>query len=289
MLIEMIWEAGLDTLTDGIKLVPFLFLTYLVMEYMEHRMSHKTEQMIKKSGKWGPFIGALLGTVPQCGFSTAAANLYAGRIITLGTLFSVYLSTSDEMLPILISEQVSFRIIGKILLVKLLIGMAAGFLIDAAIQKRKGNAEGHRIDHICEHQNCHCNEGKIFRSAFSHTVQILAFILVISLILNLAIGLAGEEQLALFLSGKPVLGPVLAGIVGLIPNCAASVLLTRLYLEGLLQAGAMTAGLLVGAGVGLLVLFRVNDSIKENIRITILLYAIGVISGIIIETAGLVF
>lgn len=288
-MIEITGEAVLDTLIDGIKLVPFLFLTYLVMEYIEHRMSHKTEQVIKKSGKWGPLVGSLLGTIPQCGFSTAAANLYAGRIITLGTLFSVYLSTSDEMLPILISEQVSFTVIGRILLIKIVIGMAAGFLIDATIRKRKENEKGHRIEHLCEHQNCHCKDGRMFQSALSHTLQILLFIMGISLILNMVIGFMGEEQLALLLNGKPVLGPMLAGIVGLIPNCAASVLLTRLYLEGLLQAGAMTAGLLVGAGVGLLVLFKVNNDTKENIKITILLYAIGVISGIIMETAGLVF
>lgn len=286
----MILDVIMDTLIDGIKLVPFLFLTYLIMEYIEHRTGKKTEQMIKKSGKWGSFIGGVLGVVPQCGFSTAASNLYAGRIITLGTLFSIYLSTSDEMLPVLISEQADPAVILKILIVKMVIGIAAGFVIDGVIKNKLGRKEEElRIEHMCDHEHCHCGEGKIFQSAVNHTMQIFLFILLISFFINLAIGLIGEEKISVILSGKPVIGPVLAGLVGLIPNCAASVALTQLYLEGILSAGSMIAGLLAGAGVGLLVLFRVNDNLKENIRITVLLYIIGVISGIIIETAGLSF
>lgn len=286
----MILDVIMDTFIDGIKLVPFLFLTYLIMEYIEHRTGKKTEQMIKKSGKWGPFIGGALGVVPQCGFSTAASNLYAGRIITLGTLFSIYLSTSDEMLPVLISEQADPAVILKILLVKMVIGIAAGFVIDGVIKNKFGRKEEElRIEHMCDHEHCHCGEGKIFQSAVNHTMQIFLFILLISFLLNLAIGLTGEEKISMILSGKPVIGPMLAGLLGLIPNCAASVALTQLYLEGILSAGSMIAGLLAGAGVGLLVLFRVNDNLKENIRITVLLYIIGVISGIIIETAGLSF
>jgi len=285
----MIFHVVEHTLLDSIKLLPFLFVTYLIMEYIEHKAGNKTQYMIKKSGKMGPFIGGLLGIVPQCGFSAAASNLYAGRIITMGTLLAVFLSTSDEMLPILISEQVAFPVIIKILAVKAFIGIAAGFTIDLFLRKKTDKEEHLRIDHICDHEHCHCDEGKIAVSALRHTIQIFVFIILITFVLNILIETIGEEALAGFLSGMPILGPIVAGIVGLIPNCASSVIITQLYLQGVLSAGSMMAGLLVGAGVGVLVLFRVNDRIKENIQITALLYIVGVIAGIIIETAGLAF
>ena len=286
----MIFHAVEHTISDSIKLLPFLFITYLIMEYIEHKTSEKTERMIKKSGKLGPFIGGILGIVPQCGFSAAASNLYAGRIITMGTLLAVFLSTSDEMLPILISEQVALPVIAKILVTKALIGIVAGFLIDFFIKKKVHKEEEHlRIEHICDHEHCHCEEGKIMTSALRHTLQIFLFILLITFVVNILIETIGEETLAGLLSGKPVIGPIIAALVGLIPNCASSVIITQLYLEGVLSAGSMIAGLLVGAGVGVLVLFRVNDNIKENMKITTLLYGIGVIAGIIIETAGLAF
>ena len=288
----MILDVIADTLIDAIKLLPFLFVTYLVMEYIEHKAGDRAEEMVQKAGEFGPLIGSVLGVFPQCGFSAAASNLYAGRIITLGTLISIFLSTSDEMLPIFISEQVPVMTVLKILGVKVVIGMAAGFLIDLVIRKKQyGEAEHEhlKIEEMCHHQHCHCAEGKILKSAFSHTMQIFFFIIIVSFVLNFLIGIIGEESLSGILSGKQVLGPVLAGLVGLIPNCAASVVLTQLYLEGMLNAGSMIAGLLVGAGVGLLVLFRVNDNVKENFKITLMLYVIGVISGIIIETAGLIF
>lgn len=283
MFLDMVW----DTLKDGCKLLPFLFLTYLIMEAIEHKAGTKAERTIQKSGKWGPFIGALLGAVPQCGFSAAASNLYAGRIITLGTLFSVFLSTSDEMLPVLISEQVAPLVILKILGMKIIIGMAAGFLVDLVLRRKKNKKEVQlQIEHMCEHQHCHCGEGKIFKSALHHTLQIFSFILLISFFLNLLIGVVGEESLSAFLTGKKLMGPVLAGLVGLIPNCAASVVITQLYLEGLLTTGSMLSGLLAGAGVGLLILFKVNDDKKENLQITGLLYGIGVVVGIVTDVAG---
>ena len=280
----MFFDAVTDALLDGIKLLPFLFITYLVMEYIEHKTSQKTEQILQKSGKWGSVLGGILGIVPQCGFSAAASNLYAGRIITLGTLFAVFLSTSDEMLPILISEQVHPMTIAKILGMKAAIGMIAGVAIDLWVRRKKDNAkEELRIDHICDHQHCHCGEGMIIKSALSHTFQIFFFILLISCLLNLLISMIGEARIGEFLSARPILGPVLAGLVGLIPNCASSIALTQLYLEGMLGAGSMLAGLLSGTGVGLLVLFKVNDSLKENIQITCALYGIGVAVGILIE------
>lgn len=286
----MIRDMILDTLSDGIKLLPFLFITYLVMEYIEHKAGNKAMRIMQKSGKWGPVIGGALGIVPQCGFSTAASSLYAGRIITLGTLFSVFLSTSDEMLPIFISKQVPLISIVRILTVKVIIGIAMGFLVDFAIHRKKGCAkEELKIDHLCDHQHCHCQEGNIFRSALSHTLQIFLFIILISFLINLLIGEIGEENLAAFVSDKMIFGPLLAGLIGLIPNCASSVVLTQLYLEGVLGAGSMLAGLLAGSGVGLLVLYKVNDDLKENLKITLMLYGAGVLSGIFIEMTGLLF
>lgn len=283
-------DALVDTLIDGIKLLPFLFITYLVMEYIEHKTSQKTAQMMKNSGKWGPVLGGVLGIVPQCGFSAAASNLYAGRIITVGTLMAVFLSTSDEMLPILVSEQVNPVTIIRILTVKAVIGIAAGIIVDLVYKsKGKYQQEELRIEHMCNHEHCHCGEGKIFRSALNHTVQIFVFILIITFLLNVLIGYVGGEQLAAVISNKPVLGPLVCGLLGLIPNCASSVVLTQLYLEGVLGAGAMIAGLLSGSGVGLLVLYRVNDCLKDNIKITILLYGVGVVSGIVLEVLGIVF
>ncbi|MBR5798835.1 MAG: arsenic efflux protein [Lachnospiraceae bacterium] len=278
------------TIIDNLKLLPILFLTYLVMEYIEHRTEEKTRETIAKAGRFGPVPGALLGMLPQCGFSAAASNLYAGRIITLGTLFAIFLSTSDEMLPILLSEQVPVLTVAKILGTKALIGILAGFVIDLVIRKKKPAEDAHlRIEHMCDHEHCNCNEGNIFVSAFKHTLQIFFFILIISLVINLGIEWIGEDVLASFMTGQPILGPIFAGVIGLIPNCASSVVITQLYLEGVIHAGAMMAGLLAGSGVGLLILFRANDDLKENLKITFLLYAIGVAAGILMEVLTITF
>lgn len=269
-----------DTLIDTVKLIPFLFLTYLAMEYLEHRTGEKSKGMIKKAGRMGPVLGGVLGIVPQCGFSTAASNLYAGRVISLGTLIAIYLSTSDEMLPILISEQAPLELILRILLAKAAIGLAAGVMIDIIFGRKRMEEHAH-IHEICEHEHCHCEKG-VVRSALTHTAQILFFILLVTFALNLILHFVGEEALAGLILNRPLLGPVLAGIVGLIPNCAGSVVITQLYLQGAMNLGAAMAGLLTGSGVGLLVLFRVNYNKKENLMILILLYGIGAMSGIVI-------
>ncbi len=276
-----------DALIDSIKLLPFLFITYLIMEYIEHKTSDKAKKAIKKSGKFGPAIGSILGIFPQCGFSVSATNLYAARVITLGTLIAVYLSTSDEMLPIFISEAVPAITIIKILGIKLLIGMVAGFIIDFVL-RLKNKVEDQKIVDLCEKEHCHCEHG-ILKSALKHTIHIFIFILLITLIINTIIYFIGEDTLASFIQLNPILGPIIAGLIGLIPNCAASVILTQLYLENVITAATMISGLLVGAGVGLAVLFKINKGIKENIKITALLYSIGVISGIIIELIGISF
>ncbi|MBQ6695554.1 MAG: arsenic efflux protein [Lachnospiraceae bacterium] len=268
------------TLLDNVKLIPFLFLTYLVMEALEHKAGDKTNQMVKKAGRFGPIVGALVGALPQCGFSTAASNLYAGRVITLGTLMAIYLSTSDEMLPILLSENVAVTVILKLLAIKVIIGMVAGLAIDAILFGKKEEHE--HIHEMCEEENCHCEKG-ILHSALVHTIHITLFILLISFVLNFVIHEVGEEALGQLLLNKPVVGPLVAGIVGLIPNCASSVVITQLYLGGALGLGAMMAGLLVNAGVGVLVLFRVNKNRKENLTIVALLYVIGVVAGILLD------
>ncbi len=293
---ELLFDSILDAAIDSVKILPFLFLTYLVMEYVEHKMGENSKDIIRKSGKFGPFLGAVCGVVPQCGFSAAASNLYAGRIITRGTLLAIYLSTSDEMLPILISEHAPVMLIAKTLGLKILIGMAGGFLVDIiwakhqkirAYAQKPHKGEKFHIDQICENENCKCDDG-ILKSAWKHTLHIFLFILLFSFFFNICIAVIGRENIESFILNKPVAGVFLTGIIGLIPNCAASVMITSLYLEGLISFGAMMAGLLVGAGVGLLVLCRVNEDVKDNLLVIGLLYVCGVAGGIIIEILGIV-
>lgn len=292
-------DVMMDALIDSVKLLPFLFLTYLVMEYIEDHAGGKTEQAIQKSGKFGPVIGGILGVIPQCGFSTAAASLYAGRVVTLGTLIAIFLSTSDEMLPILIGElakgtatvstpgtAITVSLVVRILCLKVVIGIIAGVLIDLFVKKKKAQQEHLHIHDLCEHDHCHCERGILY-SALRHTMQIFVFILLITLGLNLLIHEVGEDTIANIILNRPVLGELLAGLVGLIPNCAASVALTQLYVEGAMSGGALMSGLFVSAGVGVLVLCRTNHHPAENIRIIALLYTIGVLAGMLVGALGL--
>ncbi len=283
-----------ETIIDSVKILPFLFITYLIMEYIEHKMNEKTKTAIKKSGKFGPLIGGIVGIFPQCGFSVSATNLYAGRVITLGTLISVYLTTSDEMLPILISEAVSPNVIIKILAIKLIIGIIAGFVIDFIIRiihkNKKEKLEEEKeieIEHLCEEGHCHCESGSILKSALSHTINIFVFIIIVTFIINILVYFIGEENISNLLLDRKILGPVIASLIGLIPNCAASVIITNMYLENVISAASMISGLLTGAGVGLAVLFKTNRDIKENLKIVGILYFIGAISGIILEIIGI--
>lgn len=294
-MIERLYDCAVDAALDGIKILPFLFFAYLVMEYVEHRMGERSKDVIRRSGGFGPLLGALCGAFPQCGFSAAASNLYAGRIITTGTLLAIYLSTSDEMLPILISKQVPLPDIMKILGLKVLMGMAAGFVIDwlfgrrqkiRAYAERPHDDERFHIDQICENENCKCEEG-ILKSACRHTLHIFLFILLITFVFNLCIDFIGSGNIKHFILNKPVIGVILAAVIGLIPNCAASVIITELYLKGMMSFGAMMAGLLVGAGVGLIVLCRVNEDVKDNLRIIGLLYLCGVLGGVLLELLGI--
>ena len=277
-----LFEIIEHTVIDSIKLVPFLFLTYLLMEYIEHKTSNKVRNTIQKSGKLGPLLGGLVGIVPQCGFSVSATNLYAARVITLGTLISVYLTTSDEMLPILISENISIVTILTILGIKLVIGIVAGFIIDFIARKLNKNKLEEKIVDICEHEHCHCENG-IVKSALKHTINIFIYVFIFTLVLNGIIELIGEDTISNFVSQNVILGPIIAGIIGLVPNCASSVILTQLFVENVISMPILISGLCVNAGVGLLVLFKINKNLKENLKIVGLLYSIGVISGIVLE------
>ena len=278
-----ILEALKETSLDTIKIIPFLFITYLIMEYIEHKTSDKVKATIEKSGRFGPLLGAMLGIFPQCGFSVSATNLYAGRVITLGTLMAVYLSTSDEMLPILLTESVPVSTIITILGIKLIIGIIAGFGIDIVMKIRKSDkVEKNNIEELCEHEHCHCDEGIIF-SAVKHTLNIIIFIFIITFVINGVILLIGEDAIADFISKNVILGPIIAGLIGLIPNCASSVILTELFVENVISMPVLVSGVAVNAGVGLLVLFKTNKDIKENFKIIGLLYSIGVLSGIILQ------
>lgn len=283
------WDIMMDTLTDSVKLLPFLFLTYLCMELLEHKAGEKLLNKISVVDKAGPFLGAVFGVVPQCGFSAAASSLFAGRVITVGTLMAIYLSTSDEMLPILLSEAVPLPTIFKILGVKVLIAMISGFLVELCLHHVLHLADDKMDIHaVCEEEHCHCEDG-VFISACKHTLHIFLYILFISFVLNLLIAWVGESTLAGFFSDIPLLGQMAAALIGLIPNCAASVVITSLYVDGIIGAGMMMAGLLANAGVGLLVLFRLNKNSRQNMEMICLLYALAVCWGLLISILGISF
>lgn len=268
------------TLLDNALILPFLFLTYLVIEALESRTGERMQRFLARTHKAGPAIGAVAGVVPQCGFSAAASSLYAGGVITAGTLIAVFLSTSDEMLPILISETVAPLLIVKILAVKVAAAALVGYCVDL-FRRRAGDPEATlHIDELCEHSHCGCHEHKgIVGPALIHSLEIFVFLLVISFGLNLVVEFLGEERLASLILNRPVVGELIAGLIGLIPNCAASVVITELYLAGGMRAGAMLAGLLAGSGVGMLVLFRTNRSVRDNVKILAVVYFSGVVLG----------
>lgn len=362
LLIDILFDAGKDTLS----LVPFLLVTYLALETLEHVAGNRVNGAIKRAGAAGPAVGSLLGMVPQCGFSAMAATLYAGRVVTLGTLVAVFLSTSDEMLPLLLAEQVPVQTMAMLLASKALIALVTGFIVDAAIRGLRRNARAHAAirrtvlgtaanpahvncahddhtggdiidevaeagvsaDHIhelCERDHCGCDEDEdeherdhghsydhghtgehehhhghshdhshegapvlsIIRSAISHTVQVSVFIFLVTLILVAVLETFGESAIEQFLRGNETLAVLGSALVGLIPNCSASVVITQLYLEGALQLAPMLAGTLISAGVGYLVLFRTNRSARENVLFLIMMYVIGAGWGLILSAVGL--
>ena len=279
-------EVILDTLLDTIKLIPFLFVAFLLIELIEHKISNKTTNLIKKTGKLGPLFGSLFGLIPQCGFSVLATNLYVTRILSLGTLIAIYLSTSDEMLPILISEKAGLKEIGIILLIKFLVGLIIGFLIDLIYRKKETKKEEH-IHDLCDHDHCHCEEG-ILKSSIIHTLKTIAFIAGITFILNTIMYYIGEEYLKEILSKNTLLAPFISSLIGLIPNCGASIVISELYINHLINLGTTISGLLTGSGVAILVLYKSNKNLKENLTITAIIYGVGVITGLLIELITLI-
>ena len=278
-------EVILDTIVDSLKLIQFLLVAFRIIELLEHKLNNKTKNIITKSKKIGPIIGSLLGVIPQCGFSVMATNLYITRIITLGTLISIYLSTSDEMLIIMISEKVEISLILKILLIKIFFGIVYGLIIDKIINKKKKDKETNY--ELCDEEHCDCNHS-ILLSAIKHTLHITLFIFIITLIINTIFTLLGDNYLSKILLNNSILSPFITSLIGLIPNCAASVILTELYLNSTISLGALIGGLLTSSGSSLLVLIKNNKNQKENLSIILLLYALGVLSGIIIELISLI-
>lgn len=340
---DFLIDIILDAAKDSLSLVPFLLVTYLVLEALEHTAGEHVNAAVKRAGAAGPIVGALLGVVPQCGFSAMAATLYAGRIVTLGTLVAVFLSTSDEMLPMLVAESVPVGTMAQILATKALIAVVSGFIIDALLHALRSNARVHatlrrtifgkpsdeaedivdefseagegasHIHELCEREHCGCDDedehdhehahehghdhahehnhdhgghsvvGHIVRSALKHTVQVTVFIFLVTLILVAILETVGEPVLESFLKSNTALAVTGSALVGLIPNCSASVVITQLYLEGVLGFGPMMAGTLVSAGVGYLVLFRTNNSARQNVCILIMLYVVAIAWGFVLS------
>lgn len=281
---ELIVDVLMDAFLDCLKMLPFLFAAFLLIEALEHYSTAFTEKMLAKVGKAGPIVGAFVGCVPQCGFSVMAANLYAGGIISVGTLLSVFMATSDEAVLIILGNPGKGKEVLILLVVKVLLGICTGYLVDLgvgkyiAVPKESGN--------LCDKCGCHDHHGGILRPAIRHSAEIFVYLFVFTAILNICIELIGIESLSVYLLGDTIFQPVIAAMIGLIPNCAASVVLTQLYLSGVISFASVIAGLCAGAGIGLVVLFKVNSNKKENMKILGMLYVAAVIAGLIIQCIG---
>lgn len=272
----------LDGIIDTLKLMPYLCITFIILEFLEHKMNKKNESILKNSKKVGPIIGGALGGLPQCGFSAMASNLFSSKVITKGTLIAIFLSTSDEMLPIMVSKKVELSILLRIIGFKVLIGIIVGLIIDIIFHPKEEKSIK-EITHLCEEEHCDCNNHGIIYSSIIHTLKISFFILIVNILLNILISKIGEDNLSNILLNKNIWTYFLASFVGLIPNCASSVILTELYLQNMITIGTLLAGLLTGSGIGLLVLFKTNKNFQENIKILATIYLVGVILGIIID------
>ena len=274
-------DCLMDGLIDTLKLLPYLLVTFVILELLEHKLKGNNEKLLKKNKKFGPAVGGLLGALPQCGFSTMASNLFSGRVITMGTLIAVFLSTSDEMLPIMLSEKVDIMLMLKIIGFKVLVGIVIGYIVDLLYRKKE---EKHmHIHELCEEEHCSCEKDGIIISSIKHTLKIGFFVLVANLLINIVIYYIGEDTLKNILLNKNIFTYFISSGIGLIPNCAGSVVLTELYLSNLITLGNLLAGLLTGSGIGILLLFKTNKNIKENLLVMSIIYLVGVVIGIIVD------
>ena len=272
-------ECIIDGVIDTLKLLPYLFITFVFLEFIEHKLSKKNQKVLAENEKYGPAVGGVLGALPQCGFSSMAANLFSSRVITMGTLIAVFLSTSDEMLPIMISEHANIILLLQIICFKIIINIVIGFIIDLKKKKK----ESMEITHMCEHDHCDCKHKGIIRSSIKHTIKIGLFILIANLLINIVIFYIGEKNLSNLLLQKNIFTYFIASIIGLIPNCASSVIITELYLSNLISIGTLLSGLLTGSGLGILLLFKTNKKLKENLVILSIIYFVGVFIGLIVD------
>lgn len=275
-------EILIHTIKETLNLIPFLFIAFLIIEFIEHKLDN--EKILKKSGKFGPLIGAVLGLIPQCGFGILATNLYITRIISLGSLIAIYLSTSDEMLMILMANKTPLNLIGKILLIKFTIGLITGYIIDLIFKNKK---EKIHIHELCEHDECHCEEN-IVKSSIIHTLKTLGFIFIALFIVNFIFHKYGESYLSQLLLKNKILSPFISSLIALIPSCGSSVVLTEIYLLNQISFGTLISGLLTNSGLSILLLFKNNKHLKENIFILLTIYIIGIIVGISFNIIGIV-
>ena len=275
-------DCLLDGLIDSIKIIPYLFVTFLILEYLEHKLNVKSEKYLEKCNRVGPIVGGVFGALPQCGFSTMAAHLFSSGVITTGTLIAIFLSTSDEMLPVMIGEHADIKVLLGIVGFKVLVGIICGFLVDLFYRKKKLNPHKEIINH-CKHDECHCEENGILKSSLIHTLKVFLFIFGMNLLLNLLIYFIGEEQLSNLLLQKNIFTYFFASFIGLIPNCASSVIITKLYLSEFITIGTLLSGLLTGSGLGILLLLKENHNKKESIGILLTIYFIGVVIGLLVD------
>lgn len=273
-------EAIIEFAGETVMLLPFLFVTYLVLEAVEAHAGGMLQQWLERAKSVGPLAGGLAGAIPQCGVSAAAASFYAGGIVTVGTLMAVFLSTSDELIPVLISKQVPAALMLKIVALKVVAGIIIGFSLDAVLSFIRHKRRHVEVHELCEHSRCGCHHHKgVFVPALIHTAEIFFFIVIVSGVIHLAMHIWGEGCLENLKLNTPVLGEMLAGLLGLIPNCAVSVAGAELYCKEAMSAGALMASSFTGSGLGLLVLFRTNRNLKENLLILAFVYVIGVVLG----------
>ena len=277
---KMLVDAIVDYHFDCLKMLPFLFVAFILIEALEHYSSDFTAKALAKVGRAGPVVGAVAGCVPQCGFSVMAANLYAGGIISVGTLLSVFIATSDEAILIIMSNPERIREVGILLAAKVIIAVTAGYIIDIFFQNQLATVK--ESGNLCKDCGCDEEDAGIWKPAWHHTIRIFIYLFIFTGILNLCIEIFGIEQLSKFLLGNTIFQPVIAAIIGLIPNCAASVILTQLYLNGAISFASVIAGLCTGAGIGLVVLFKMNRNKRENLKIVGVLFLVAVAAGMII-------